>query len=408
MRDPNSQVGRYLGGLDGLRGVAGLAVLTAHCFGHFAPLTTPAGIAQILSQGLTVFFAMSGMLIYTPFVRDIARGERHLRVGHFAKRRLLRVFPVYLLIFVIADFGLRAVFLSNAVDSAVPGSDVGDTGMMTAPGPLLLNLSLLQTFFPDHLQTGINPSWSLTTELTFYGLLPLLAVWLVGRSRHRLAMALLPAAFLGVAGLAGRAWAEHLFAQSSDLTPFTAEYGANGVAVLSRSLLALSDNFALGMVVAVLFVWTERGDLPWWTRRRSTVVGWTLVVTGSIGGILLHESHPWFMGTLTSLVAGAMILLMVDPAARNESSTLVRFGSWRPIEYVGEISLSVYLWHYPILVLVARSGIFDDDSVVSMLGSTALVAAVSIALGAITFAWVERPAMTGQFPRVSRQAATGR
>ena len=75
-------------------------------------------------------------------------------------------------------------------------------------------------------------------------------------------MALLPAAVLGVAGLAGRAWAEHLYSESSNLSPFTAEYGANSVAVLSRSLLALGDNFALGMIIAVLFVWTERGELP--------------------------------------------------------------------------------------------------------------------------------------------------
>ena len=121
---------------------------------------------------------------------------------------------------------------------------------------------------------------------------------------------------------------------------------------------------------------------------------------------MLHESHPWFMGTFTSLVAAAMILLMVDPAARNEPSRLVRLGSWRPIEYVGEISLSVYLWHYPVLVLVARTGLFDDDSVVSMAGSTGIVAAASIALGAITFAWIERPAMTGQLPHRRHHVAS--
>ena len=100
---------------------------------------------------------------------------------------------------------------------------------MTDPRAIALNLSLLQTFFPDHLQTGINPSWSLTTELTFYALLPVLAVWLVGRSKPRLAMALLPAAVLGVAGLAGRAWAEHLFASpqtSPRSRPSTAPTGS--------------------------------------------------------------------------------------------------------------------------------------------------------------------------------------
>jgi peptidoglycan/LPS O-acetylase OafA/YrhL len=397
MRDPTSQVGQYLGGLDGVRGAGALAVLTAHCIIHFAPDSTPNGIAQILAQALTVFFAMSGMLIYTPFVRDIARGERRLDVGRYVSRRLLRIFPAYLVIFVISDFVLRAVYLSNAVEAGTRASDSG-TGMMTDPGPLLLNLSLLQSFIPDQLQTGINPSWSLTTELTFYALLPVLAVWLVGRSSRRLALALVPPSVLGAAGLAGRAWAEHLYAQSSGLSAFEAEFGAHGVAVLSRSLLGLGDIFAVGMVVAVLYVWTERGELPRWTRRTATTVAWTLVVVGAAGGLVLRDSHPWFMGTFTSLAAGGVILLMVDPGARREPSRLVAIASWRPIEYLGEISLSLYLWHFPMIILASRAGLFGTDSLPSLLGSVLLVAAAATLLGAITFTWIERPAMTGQWP----------
>lgn len=397
MRDPTSQVGQYLGGLDGVRGAGALAILAAHCVAHFAPTATPNGIAQILAQALTVFFAMSGMLIYTPFVRDIARAERRLKVGRYVRRRLLRIFPVYLVIFVICDFGFRAVYLSNAVETGARASDAG-TGMLTEPGPLLLNLSLLQTFFPDHLQTGINPSWSLTTELTFYALLPVLAVWLVGRSSRRLALALIPPAALAAAGLAGRAWAEHLYAQTSGLSVFEAEFGAHGVAVLSRSLLAIGDTFAVGMAVAVLFVWTERGELPRWTRRTATAAAWSLVAVGSVGALLIRESHPWFMGTFTSLAAGGVILLMVDPGARGESSALVRVASWRPIEYLGEISLSLYLWHFPMIILASRAGLFDTDSLASLAGSVVLVGSAASLLGAITFAWIERPAMTGQWP----------
>lgn len=399
MRDPNSQVGQYLGGLDGVRGIGAFSVLVAHCIVHFAPGTTPNGIAQMLAQALTVFFAMSGMLIYTPFVRDIARGERRLDVGRYAGRRLLRVFPAYLVIFVICDFGLRAVYLSNAVEASSPASDAG-TGMMTEPEPLLLNLSLLHTFFPEHLQTGINPSWSLTTELTFYALLPLLAVWLVGRSSRRLALALVPPAVLFVAGLAGRAWAEHLYASSSGLSAFEAEFGANGIAVLSRSLLAIGDTFALGMVVAVLFVWTQRRELPQWTRPRATATGWIAIAVGTVGGLLLRDSNPWFMGSLTSVAAAGVILLMVDPGARGETSLVVRIASWRPVEYLGEISLSFYLWHYPMIILASRAGLFDTDSWGSLAGSIALVSLASAVLGSITFAVIERPAMTGQWPTV--------
>jgi len=399
VRDPNSQVGRYLGGLDGVRGIGAFSVLVAHCIVHFASDSTPNGIAQMLAQALTVFFAMSGMLIYTPFVRDIARGERRLDVGRYASRRMLRVFPAYLVIFVVCCFGLRAVYLSNAVDASAPGGDAG-AGMMTDPIGLLLNLSLLQTFVPEHLQTGINPSWSLTTELTFYALLPLLAVWLVGRSSRRFTLALVPAAVLLIAGIAGRAWAEHLYSRSTGLSAFEAEFGANGIAVLSRSLLAIGDTFALGMVVAVLFVWTQRGELPWWTRARATTTGWAAIALGTVGGLVLRDSNPWFMGSLTSVAAAGVILLMVDPPARGESSVLVRAASWRPVEYLGEISLSFYLWHFPMIVLASRAGLFDTDSWGSLAGAALLVSAASAVLGAITFTLVERPAMTGRWRAV--------
>jgi peptidoglycan/LPS O-acetylase OafA/YrhL len=401
-----SGVGRYLGGLDGLRGLACLAVILAHCFAHFAPITTPTGVAQVLSQGLTVFFALSGMLIYTPFARDIATGSRRLDVRRYARRRLLRVYPVYLAIFLFVDFALRAVYVTNAVDTSKPGTDAG-TGMMTDPGSFLLNLSLLQTFFPHTIQTGINPSWSLTTELTFYAILPILALPLVGRlgGHHRIVLALVPPGVLLVAGLAGRAWAEHLYSGRTDLTPFSAEFGANGVAVLSRSLLGLADNFALGMIVAVLFVWTERGELAWWTRGRAAASGWTLLAVGGFAGLLLRDAHPWFMGTATSVSAAALILLVVDPSARRESSKLVRLAGFRPATYVGEISLSVYLWHYPMIIIASRTGIFDDDGIVAMVGSPVVVAAVSIALGAATFRFIERPAMDGRI-RPRREASS--
>ena len=94
----------------------------------------------------------------------------------------------------------------------------------------------------------------------------------------------------------------------------------------------------------------------------------------------------------------AIILLLVDPTARQESSVLVRIAAVKPLEYVGAISLSVYLWHYPVIVLLSRAELFDSDSVTSLISAPSIVAAVSIMLGAITFAWIERPAMTGRFP----------
>lgn len=385
----------YLGGLDGIRGGACIAVMVAHSWGHFAPESTPPGFAQLLSVGLVMFFAMSGLLIYLPFVRDIAAGERRVDVRLYARRRLMRVFPAYLLILLVSDLLLRAVYVENAVDVATTGSDVG-TGMITDPVMLLANLTLTQTFFPGTIQTGLNPSWSLTTELTFYALLPVLSLPLVRfarRGTRRIWWALLPAGVLLVAGLAGRVWAEAWFARRDDLSTFSAEFGANGIAVLSRSLLALGDNFALGMVVAVLFVWIERGDLPWLTARRITVVGIPVILVCGALGVVLHDPHPWFTGTAMALASAVILLMVVEPTARRTPSTLVRLAGNRPLDYVGRISLSTYLWHYPVIVLASRFDLVGGDTPATMLWAPLLVATVSLALGAVSYRWVELPAM---------------
>ena len=389
----------YLGGLDALRGAACLSVVTAHSWGHFAPETTPTGTAQLLSVGLVVFFAMSGLLIYLPFARDISTGQRRLRLGHYVRRRLARVYPAYVVIFLVSAFVLRAVYVDNAVDVSTTATDRG-AGLMTDPLDILLNVTLFQTFFPGTLQTGINPSWSLTTELCFYALLPLLAIPLVrhsrGDSRRGLALALVPAGVLFVMGIAGRIWAEQWYERRPELSTFSAEFGANGIAVLSRSLLGLGDNFAFGMVVAVVYVWMMRGELRSWTHRRVLVGGTVVVLAGGVGGVLLHDAHPWFVGTCMAAASGGLLLMLVEPAARGTGSALVRFASFPPLEYVGRISLSVYLWHYPMIVLASRFDLVGGDSVMTMVWAPVLVSAAALALGAVTYAFVERPAMEGR------------
>ena len=391
MRDPGSDIGRYLGGLDGLRGVACLTVLAAHCVGHFAPTVTPNGVAQILAQGMTIFFVLSGMLIYLPFVRAMAGGTS-VRTGRYVRRRLMRIFPAYLVIFLVCDLALGAVYVRNAVESATPLSDVG-TGRMLAPGDLALHLSLLQTFVPAQMQTGIPPAWSLTTELTFYAALPML-VWVALRIRGRRAgAALIPPLVLFAIGIVGRLVVTHQFT-ASGLSVDEAEFGPNGVAVLARSLAVFADTFAAGMVVAVLFAGTESGRWPRWSAGRAQTLGWTLLAVGAAGGLLLLNVQHWFVGSLTGVAAAGLLLLVADPTARGSATWVSRLAGLAPVRYVGECSYSVYLWHVPVIVLVARAGWFHTDSLPTLVGATAVVALTSIAFASVTFRWIERPAMT--------------
>ncbi len=397
MSAPRFAQPQYLAGLEGIRGMACLAVVTAHSWTHFAPESTPPGAAQALAIGLVLFFAMSGLLIYLPFVRDIALGERRVSLTRYAGRRIARVFPGYLVIFLVCNFVFQAVYTENAVDVSTTNSDAG-TGMMTDPLQLFLNLTLLQTFVPDALQTGINPSWSLTTELCFYIALPLLAVPLVrftrGDARRGFWIALIPGTVLIIVGLIGRTWAEKLHSQQPEIDTFSAEFGANGIAVLSRSLLAIGDNFGLGMVVAVLFVWIERGELAAWTRRRILVGGGIVVLVCAAFVLAMHEDHPWFTGSAMSVAAAAILLILVEPTARMTPSVLVRMTSIPAFEYVGKASLSVYLWHYPLIVLASRFDLFGGDNVATMIIAPAVIFAGAVVLGSISYTLVEKPAMS--------------
>lgn len=392
MRDPGSDVGRYVAGLDGLRGIACLGVLASHAMTHLTPGAAPDAVAAVLARGVTLFFVLSGMLIYTPFVRDIADGRRQLHIGRYAKRRLLRIFPVYVAIFLIANVLLRAVFLGNEAEVGVPGTDAG-TGLMTNPGALAANITLLAALIPGLLQTGIPPSWSLTTELFFYAAVPLLAVALVGRSRHRLALCAIPPAALVAVAMASRAVAEHWYAQRSGGPIEEAEFGSNGLAVWSQSFAVYADNFAVGMAIAVVYVWTQRSELPRWTARRAAAAAVALIVGGVVLTVLVKESHHWFVSSAMGLAAAGVVLPVCDAAARGTRPWLSRLLGSRPLAWIGEISYSVYLWHFPLIVVAVRHGWLAGESTAAATLAVVAIAVASVALAAVTFAAIERPAM---------------
>lgn len=392
MRDPGSDVGRYVDGLDGLRGIACLGVLASHAMTHLTPGVAPDAVAAALARGVTLFFVLSGMLIYTPFVRDIADGRRQLRIGRYARRRLLRIFPVYVAIFLIADVLLRAVFLGNEAEVGIPGTDAG-TGLMTDPGAFAANITLLAALIPGFLQTGIPPSWSLTTELAFYAAVPLLAVALVGRSRRRLVLCAVPPVVLVAVSMASRAVAEHWYAQRGAGRIEEAEFGSNGLAVWSQSFAVYADNFAVGMAIAVLYVWTQRSELPRWTARRATAAAVALIVGGVVLTVLVKESHHWFVSSAMGLAAAGVVLPVCDAAARGTRPWLSRLLGTRPLAWIGEISYSVYLWHFPLIVVAIRHGWLVGESTADAAGAVVAIAVASVALASASFAAIERPAM---------------
>jgi peptidoglycan/LPS O-acetylase OafA/YrhL len=97
--------------------------------------------------------------------------------------------------------------------------------------------------------------------------------------------------------------------------------------------------------------------------------------------------------TGVGVVAALMILVVVVPLARGRKSRLATFLDVRPIRYVGEISLSAYLWHFPMLLLLGRLGWMAGDTVPGMLHNIVILLALTILAASVTYYLIEKPAM---------------
>jgi len=385
-------------GLDGVRGVLCLMIAVTHITGHYSPKTALTWHTNVFGFSLVYFFVLSGFLLSLPFIRNLVKDRAAAtlpNVTDYTVHRLARILPAYLLIFLFVNFVLQVAYVQNPALQPL-GTDDG-TGMITDPGMLIANLTLTQSYFPAYIQTGINPSWSLTLEYAFYASLPLLFL-VAFRLRKRVAVnplvlaAAVPAVLL-VLGLVGRALMPVVFAHVDTTDFMLLNWGPNWGAVYTKSYLTNADNFALGMFAAVVFVAMERGELPERLSRRIRTLSAVAILPVLVvcGALLVFASQ--FVTAGVAVVAALMILIIVAPLARHQKSRLATALDFRPIRFVGEISLSAYLWHFPVLLVLGRLGWMSGDTLPGMLLNIVLALAVTILLGSLTYYLIEKPGM---------------
>lgn len=403
----SSPTHRRILGLDGIRGLGCLAVVVGHVGEFYSPVTHHKALLDILGLALILFFVLSGFLLFLPYVRKLTKpGSAMPDTRQYFLHRVFRVFPGYVVIFLICNFVLRAVFVQNPTFQQ-PGSQHG-TGMITEPGELLANLTLLQTYIPQYVQTGINPSWSLTLEIAFYLSLPLLGMMMFAlRGRlnvHPLKLALLAPIILLAVGYLGRALIPlvyahvnvHNYQPDGDFRPlelWLQNWGPNWAAVFSRCLLSNADLFAYGMLGAVLFVAVEQGAIgervAKWIHRVSIVA---IPISGVVTLVLLKSQSPFGFAAL-GVVSGFFIVVVVLPLAWGADSRIARWLDARPFYFVGLISMSVYLWHFPLLLLIGRYGLAAGDNWGGMLRNMAIVTVLTLVAATMTYYGVEKPGL---------------
>jgi peptidoglycan/LPS O-acetylase OafA/YrhL len=376
--------------------VACLAVILAHILVHFTPhVLTRTHLDFVLPHAVTFFFVLSAFLLYLPYVKNLDRGRAMPSARTYLRRRVLRIFPAYLVVFVLANFVLRAVYIENPFTVGWASGDRG-TGMMTNPFQLLTNFTLTQTLFPATLQTGINASWTLTAEWTFYLLLPVVGLALFVRAKNRnrpLTSAAVPAVVLFTVGITTQIVVKALQHKYYADAIVEGGWGSNWVAVLARSFLSYADTFAIGMLAAVLYVALAGGRLSRVSTIRLQWILASVVLLGVVATGLATALMPHYLRIPAGVAAGAFILLIVAPETRNEHSAIAPITDWLPMRWFGIRALSAYLWHFPVMIVIGRLAIPIPDTPTGTMTTFAVVVAITTVIAWVTYRFVEEPGM---------------
>jgi peptidoglycan/LPS O-acetylase OafA/YrhL len=392
---PAPSSGTRLRGIEGLRAIAAGSIVLVHVWAFSSPdgvaLGSGQGIGNALSSlsvGVTLFFTLSGFLLYRPFVAAIARGTPHMPIRAYLHNRALRIAPAYWAILLICSIVLGSVYIRDA-------SGLLSVGRLTDPFALLQAGLLLHDYRPTTMVIGIGPAWSLAVELVFYLSLPLLvlgAAHLARRARDRSGRvrALLgPPLLLLLVGLSGKAVAAFVFTAAP-----TAGYGNDWHSVVERSFWAQADLFTFGMIVAVAYVEMSDGRLrlPWYWRRVAVALG-VLIFLPCAWTMNMGEQSYLLQNTGEALAIALVFAAIVMPRpSADPASRAIRVLETPALVAVGVISYSVFLWHVPLIDWLRTHGL-TMAGWGGLLVNTAIVFVIVGVLSALTYRFVERPAL---------------
>jgi peptidoglycan/LPS O-acetylase OafA/YrhL len=363
--------------LDSLRAIAALSVLTLHgAFQHvlvFYPDSTLTPYASRLGVGVTIFFVISGFLLYRPFAAARLAGERAPSTGAYAWRRFLRIVPAYWVALTIAALvvGLSYVFTLDGV---------------------LRFYGFAQIYSSADAVNGLGQAWTLCVEVAFYALLPL---WALGQRRlggadprARLRREL---AGLGVLALIGLAYATVVVVRFNPNLPREAW--------MFLQLPNFLDAFAAGMALAVLSAWWQGAQRPPAVVRaveRRPWIPWLVALAafatcaqlGTVGALTDTE---YFVGQRLFVVVAVGLLLPAvfgDPARGWVRRLLAR----RWLLWVGLVSYGVYLWHPFVYERLIAWGWLPRDTG-GQIARFAAGLALTLAIAAVSYYVVERPVL---------------
>ena len=302
-----------LGPINGLRGIAIVGVVYFHVIGGlWSTAQLPAWLSPFVTNtwtGVNLFFILSGFVLFLPYAGDSEALRPQSERLRFYRRRAWRLLPLFY-VAVAVQWGVAAVCGTSGFDELVR---VASFQLIVSP----------QDFFPSF----NGPLWSIGAEVAFSVLFPMLVLAGLKLGIGRMTAVVLVAA-LGMRLLG------YMHAPSPEVVGFNTDM-----------FLCRIDEFVLGILLARLYV--ER-RLPA-AAGPCLLAGTALIVLAWIGfDLTARHVLPSLLRAGLNDVLDAGFCLVVA-AALVPGSRIAAMLSYRPLQVLGMMCYSLYIWHWPLL-----------------------------------------------------------
>lgn len=350
---------RPLRGLDGIRALAALAVLAYHLL---------PGFAKGGFLGVDVFFVLSGFLITSLLVSE---KERHGKISlkKFWVRRVRRLFPAAFLMAIVTVI-VAACFSLDLLAGIVP-QFFGVVTFSYNWVEIFEGASYFDAASP-HLWTNV---WSLAVEQQFYLIWPLITLLILKLNKH-FQWAVPTGLAIISAGLMA-----YLVQGAADFTRAYQGTDSHAFGLMLGAALALISDQPL----------TEKPATAWYNRYARGILAWVGIGIVGASFYFIPDNETWVypLGTLIAVAGTLLIIQGFLPAvdvAHGPGRWLATLLSIPPLRWIGERSYGIYLWHWPIWVIVVtqfpRLGTYTVAAIVGML---------SVVIAALSYRFVEEP-----------------
>ena len=347
--------------LDGMRAFAVTGALILH---------SKIGWFPCIGLGVDVFFVLSGFLITDILLREQLTTGR-ISIRSFYRRRAFRLLPALFVLLVTVDT-LSVLFA---------GRNLRDANLRTTVRVLTYSENWM-TGFPG----SLAHLWTLSVEEQFYMVWPLVLVLVFrgfkGQVRTSAAAAVL--AGLALLDLVYMALTAHFHAFGSWRITAGTDTHCHGLLIGSAAAFALSRSDG-----------SHRALLPAFTRRLAPLcVAALLAVALCPGNTLFMQEYG--DGIVVLAAAGLVMAVVAGDPGRTGRLLATPF-----LTYIGRISYSLYLWHFPIYVVLDDSTWWPQHAPLQWLAKVVL----PVAAAAASFHFVEQPALRYQARRFHRRPA---